>query len=70
MQHQLNVLVEFPFKYMNQNIKFLLILVPYKSVAYFKISGIFHLLNTNEENIVQLGHFNQVMVTEISKTVP
>lgn len=37
MQHQLNVLVEFPFKYMNQNIKFLLILVPYESAAYFKI---------------------------------
>lgn len=35
MQHQLNVLVELPFKYMNQNIKFLLILVLNRSVAYF-----------------------------------
>lgn len=35
MQNQLNVLVELPFKYMNQNIKFLLIHVLDGSAAYF-----------------------------------
>lgn len=35
MQHQLNVLVQLPLKDMNQNIKFLLILVLDGSAAYF-----------------------------------
>lgn len=35
MQHQLNVFIKLRFKYMNQNVKFLLILVLDGSVAYF-----------------------------------